>query len=79
MLYFNMKKYVFNLKTKSNLVKPLINELKLIANTACYSILNENKSDLKIQADNKVMLDILTKSRLIDNIQLEISKASKAE
>jgi hypothetical protein len=74
-----MKKYVFNLKTKSNLVKPLINELKLIANPACYSILNENKSDLKIQTDNKVMLDILTKSRLIDNVQLEIIKASKAE
>lgn len=77
-----MKKFIFNLKSRSDLAKPLITELNDIIKlkeNECFKIINKNKSDVKIECDNLTMFDILAKSRIVDNIQIEIDKNKLAE
>lgn len=67
-----MKNFIFNLKTKSNMAKPLLNEINGILGVNGMKILSENKTEVKAEMSNISMLSILEKSRLIDNIQVEI-------
>ena len=73
-----MNKFIFVLKTKSNLAKPLNIELKTILKPELFKTIFENKSDIKIETDNISIFNILQQSRLIDNVQLEICKGVNA-
>lgn len=88
-----MSKNIFILKTKSNLTNSLKKELSKIifpsfpnsqSNTPSkiedyITIKHEDRSEIKVESDNKTILKIINNSRIIDNIQVQIGNSIQAD
>lgn len=73
-----MKKEIFLFKTKINLIRPFINEIKFLKIDK-YKVLNETNHDVRIEMETSEALKILHKSMLIENAKVLIISGKKIE
>ena len=71
-----MKKYIYLLKTKPGLARPMINELK---NLVQANILMESKSEVKVEMTNIDMLKFLERSFLLEKALIKVKSNLNAD
>jgi hypothetical protein len=73
-----MKTKVYKLVTKPGLTKPLLNEIKVLLKNN-FDIVHETKSEVKISSVFENMICLYEKSRLIDNISVQLCRDLRVE
>lgn len=73
-----MKKEIFLFKTKINLVKPFLNEIKNLK-ISNYRLFEESNHNVRMEMETLSAINILQKSMLLENAKVLIVSGKKVE
>lgn len=73
-----MKKEIFLFKTKINLVKPFLNEIKNLK-ISNYKVFEESSHNVRMEMETLSAINILQKSMLLENAKVLIVSGKKVE